>query len=62
MHLVLINRLGSLTRNSVVRLTDRLDMIIVVDRDVKTQIKQTKYSTFATCHWDRLKREAMIWN
>ena len=33
MHLVLINRLGSLSRNSVVRLTDRLDMTIVVDWD-----------------------------
>ena len=40
--LVLVNCLESLSRNSVVRLTDRLDMIIVVDWDVKTQIKQTK--------------------
>ena len=36
------NRLGSLPRNSVVRLTDRLDMTIVVDWDVKPQIKQMK--------------------
>ena len=34
-HLVLVNRLGSLPRNSVVRLTDRLDMTVVVDWDVK---------------------------
>ena len=46
MHLVLVNLtgecLGSLPRNSVVRLTDRLNMTIVVDWDVKPQIKQTK--------------------
>ena len=41
MHLVLVNRLGSLPRNSVVRLTDCLDMTVVVDGDVKPQIKQT---------------------
>ena len=41
-YLVVVNRLGSLPRNSVVRLTDRLDMTIVVDCDVKQQIKQTK--------------------
>ena len=40
-HLVLVNCLGSLPRNSVVRLTDRHDMTIVVDGDVKPQIKQT---------------------
>ena len=39
-HLVLVNRLGSLPRNSVIRLTGRLDMTIVVDWDVKPQIKQ----------------------
>ena len=33
--LVLVNRLESLPRNRVVRLTDRLDMNIVVDWDVK---------------------------
>ena len=38
-HLVLVNRLP---RNSVVRLTDCLDMTIVVDWDVKPLIKQTK--------------------
>ena len=34
MHLVLVNRLGglSLPRNSVVRLTDRFDMTLVVYR------------------------------
>ena len=42
-HLVLVNRLGSLPMNSVVRVTDRLDMIIVVDWVVKPQIKQTNY-------------------
>ena len=39
-HLVPVNRLGSLPRNSVVRLTNRLDMTIVVDWGVKPQIKQ----------------------
>ena len=39
--LVLVNCFGSLPRNSVVRLTYRLDMTIVVDWDVKPQIKQT---------------------
>ena len=29
-HLVLVNRLGSLPRNSVDRLTDRLDMTLIV--------------------------------
>ena len=42
MHLVLVNRLGSLPWNSVIRLTDRRDMTIVVDWDVKPQIKQNK--------------------
>ena len=34
MHLVLVNRLGglSLPRNSVIRITDRPDMTIVVNR------------------------------
>ena len=40
MNLVLVNCLGSLPRNSVVKLTDHLDMIIVVDWDVIPQIKQ----------------------
>ena len=40
-HLVLVNSLGSLPRNSVARLTGRLDMTIIVDWDVKPQIKQT---------------------
>ena len=42
-HLVLVNCLGSLPRNIVVRLTDCLDMTIVVDWDVKPQNKQTKH-------------------
>ena len=41
-HLVSVNRLGSLRRNSVVRLTDRLDKAKIVDWDVKPKIKQTK--------------------
>ena len=41
LHLVLVYRYGSLSRNCVVRLTDRLDMTIIVDWDVKWQIKQT---------------------
>ena len=36
---VLVNRLGTFPRNSVVKLTDRLGMTIVVDWDVKTRIK-----------------------
>ena len=39
-HLVLVNRLESLPRNSVDRSTVRRDMTIVVDWDVKPQIKQ----------------------
>ena len=38
-HLVLVNHLGSLPRNSVVRLIDHLNMIIVVIWDVNQQIK-----------------------
>ena len=38
MRLILVNRIGSLHRNSVDRLTDRLDMTIIVDWDVKPQI------------------------
>ena len=41
-HLVLVYRLGSLSRNSVVRLTDRLNMTIVVDWDVKKENKSNK--------------------
>ena len=37
----MVNRLGSLPRNRVVRITDHLDMTIVVDWDVKAQLKQT---------------------
>ena len=44
MHLVLVNLSGSLYRNSVVRLTDRLDMTIVVAWDVKSQIKPNKHT------------------
>ena len=40
-HLVLVNHLGSLPRNSVVRLTDSLAMTIDVDWDIKPHIKQT---------------------
>ena len=43
-HLVLVNRLGSLSRNSVIRLTDHLHMTIAVGWDVKPQIKQSKKS------------------
>ena len=44
-HLVLVNRLGSLSWNSVVMLTGHLNMTIVVDWDVKSQIKQTNQQT-----------------
>ena len=42
MHEVLVNRLGglSLPRKSVVRLTDRLDMTLVVYRGRKTAMQQ----------------------
>ena len=40
-HLVLVNRLRSLPRNSADRLTDRLDITLVVDWAVKLQL-QTK--------------------
>ena len=40
-HLVLVNCLGSLPRNSVVRLTDCLYMTIVVDWGIKPEINQT---------------------
>ena len=41
-HLVLVNHLGSLPRNSELRLNDLLDMTIAVVCDVKPQIKQNK--------------------
>ena len=45
-HQVLVNRLGlCLPRTSVVRITDRLDMTLVVDWDVKQQNKQTNHFT-----------------
>ena len=40
-HLVVVNCLGSLPRNSVVRLIDHLDMTVVVDWDVKPKFKLT---------------------
>ena len=39
---VLVNHLGSLPRKGVVKLTDCLDMTMVVDWDVKPLIKQTR--------------------
>ena len=47
MHEVLVNRLGglSLSRKSVVRLTDRPDMTLEVHRGRKTTIQQQQYST-----------------
>ena len=41
MHEVLVNHLVKLAQENVVRLNDRLDMTIAVDRDVKSQTKQT---------------------
>ena len=39
---MLVDRLGlNLSRKSVVRSTDRLDMTIIVDRDVEQQNQQT---------------------
>ena len=43
-HLVLVNCLGSMPRNSVVRLFDHLDMTVVADWDVKSKIKLTNIS------------------
>ena len=43
-HLVLVNRLGSLLRNSAVRLTDRLYRTIVVDWDESDQTKTGIYA------------------
>ena len=43
MHIILVNRLGlRLSRKSVVRLNDCLDMILVVHWDVKQQRKINK--------------------
>ena len=36
----MVNRLGSLSRNSLFMLTDRLNITIAVDWDVNAQIKQ----------------------
>ena len=46
MHEVLVNRLGglSLPRKSVVRLTDRPDMTLVVYRGRKTTMQQQQHS------------------
>ena len=41
MHEVLVNHLVKLAQENEVRLNDRLDMTIAVDRDVKSQTKQT---------------------
>ena len=48
MHEVLVNRLGglSLPRKSVVRLTDRLDMTLVVYRGRKTTMQQQQQHPF----------------
>ena len=40
--IVLVNRIGSLPRSSVVMLPDHLDMTIVVNWDIKPQIVQNK--------------------
>ena len=58
-HLVLFNRLGSLPRNSVVGLTDSLDMTIVVGWDVKPQIKQTHKFSCESCNFHI---ESLIYN
>ena len=41
MHEVLVNHLVKLAQENVVRLNDRLDMTIAVDREVISQTKQT---------------------
>ena len=48
MHEVLVNRLGglSLSRKSVVRLTDRPDMTLDVYRGRKTTMQQQQFSIF----------------
>ena len=45
-HLALVNRKGSLLRNSVVRLIDLLNMTKVVDCEIKPQIKQQQKQKF----------------
>ena len=51
MHEVLVNRLGglSLSRNSMVRLTDRPDMTLDVYRGRKTTIQQQLVCCFYFC-------------
>ena len=53
-HLVVVNRLGRLPRNSAVRLTDSFAMTIVVDWDVKPQIKQTAQNREKSASFGRL--------
>ena len=47
-HLVLVNGLRSLPRNSVDRLTDRLDMTLTVNRTIKPQNKHLGF-VLAVC-------------
>ena len=53
-HLVLVNCLGTLHRNSVFWLTVRPDMAIVVDWDVKPHIKQLDKSYILLIHIFRI--------
>ena len=59
-HLVLVNRLGSLSRNGVVRLTDHLDMTVVVDWDVKPQIRQTNKIINLNINFEKLENPAEL--
>ena len=62
-HLVLVNCLGSLPRNSVVRLIDHLNMTIVVDWDIKPQIKSNKQNLkFMTKDHLHKNKKLVIWN
>ena len=59
MHEVLVNRLGglSLPRKSVVRLTDRPDMILDVYRGRKTTIQQQQFIKFPITCLDRVSSQ-----
>ena len=58
-HLVLVKRLGSLPRTSVVRITGRLNITIVVDWDVKPQINRNQRNTasFFICNFSLFVRD-----
>ena len=48
-HLVLVKHIGSLPRNSVDMLTDRLDLTLVVDCTIRPQHRQTNFYSCSSC-------------